>query len=201
MDLLIRSNGRRSVMEIVGTMTRAKPVTIVAGHLFLGVRFKPGMAAAVLPTAREVATDCIVSLRSNQLQALTSRPLTVGTVAECIGMLEDSLTVDIDASPAQDAINTLVESHGNTCLDELQDLAHLGERQFRRCCIRRTGVPPKVLAKILRFKKVWRELQTANPSALTGLAVEAGFFDQAHMNRDFKELSGLTPTDFRTSQR
>lgn len=60
---------------------------------------------------------------------------------------------------------------------------------------RELGVPPKRLAGILRFRQVVDRL--ADGTDLAQLASACGYFDQAHLNRDFRRFAGITPTEHR----
>jgi AraC-like DNA-binding protein len=66
---------------------------------------------------------------------------------------------------------------------------HLSTR-FRE----QVGVPPKLFARILRFQKAVRLIDTM-PSWAT-IAAEAGYYDQAHLVRDFRQFAGAAPTEF-----
>ncbi len=55
------------------------------------------------------------------------------------------------------------------------------------------GVPPKTLARIIRFHRVVRWLDGQLEVRWAELAHRAGYYDQAHFNRDFRELAGSTP--------
>jgi AraC-like DNA-binding protein len=58
------------------------------------------------------------------------------------------------------------------------------------------GLPPKRLARILRFERALSGLQRQRSMSLADVALEAGYCDQAHLNRDFRRLAGLTPTEY-----
>jgi AraC-like DNA-binding protein len=55
------------------------------------------------------------------------------------------------------------------------------------------GIPPKALARVLRFRRALA--QFTSQKDFSQLAAECGYSDQAHMIRDFKDLSGLTPAE------
>ena len=57
------------------------------------------------------------------------------------------------------------------------------------------GIPPKVLARVLRFRRALAEFGSGNTINVSQVAVESGYSDQAHMIRDFKDFSGLTPAE------
>lgn len=57
------------------------------------------------------------------------------------------------------------------------------------------GLPPKTLARIVRFERAIG-LLGADAPRLTRIAHDCGYYDQAHLNRDFRELAGSTPTEF-----
>ena len=57
------------------------------------------------------------------------------------------------------------------------------------------GIPPKVLARVLRFRRALAEFNSHNVADFSQLAAGCGYSDQAHMIRDFKDFSGLTPTE------
>ena len=52
------------------------------------------------------------------------------------------------------------------------------------------------MARIVRFDRVVRWLDGRDEVRWAALAHRAGYFDQAHFNRDFRELAGSTPGEF-----
>lgn len=61
------------------------------------------------------------------------------------------------------------------------------------------GVPPKLLARLVRFERIVRQARTGVPIGWAELAVAHGYCDQAHLARDVKRFTGLTPTQARAS--
>jgi AraC-like DNA-binding protein len=62
------------------------------------------------------------------------------------------------------------------------------------------GMAPKRVARILRFERL-TALVEADPSIGWARAAAAcGYFDQAHLAREVRELAGLTPTALRTER-
>jgi AraC-like DNA-binding protein len=54
------------------------------------------------------------------------------------------------------------------------------------------GLPPKAVARMLRFRRVLRMLD-AGTAPLGEVAAAAGYYDQPHLNRDFRALAGCPP--------
>ena len=67
---------------------------------------------------------------------------------------------------------------------------YLSER-FRR----QVGLPPKTVGRLLRFQVVCQRIVHA-PARWGDVAYAAGYADQSHLNREFREFAGTTPTDF-----
>jgi AraC-like DNA-binding protein len=64
--------------------------------------------------------------------------------------------------------------------------------QFRR----EIGLPPKTLARIIRFDRVTRMLKRDDVVSWIKIAQHCGYYDQAHFIRDFREFAGSTPTEY-----
>jgi AraC-like DNA-binding protein len=58
------------------------------------------------------------------------------------------------------------------------------------------GLAPKTAARLVRFDGVWRRLDQQQPPDWADLARQAGYADQAHLIRDFRQFTGTTPTGF-----
>jgi AraC-like DNA-binding protein len=58
------------------------------------------------------------------------------------------------------------------------------------------GLTPKLYCRVLRFQRVLGQLSAGSPAWLD-VALTAGYSDQAHFNREFREFSGVTPTVYR----
>jgi AraC-like DNA-binding protein len=70
----------------------------------------------------------------------------------------------------------------------------LGERQLRRRCQAAVGYGPRMLTRVLRFRRFLARAEAAGTAAdLAGLAAEAGYADQAHLTRESTRLAGLPP--------
>lgn len=62
------------------------------------------------------------------------------------------------------------------------------------------GLPPKRVARILRFEGVVALVGAPAPIDWARAAAGLGYFDQAHLAREVRELSGLTPTALRAER-
>ena len=59
------------------------------------------------------------------------------------------------------------------------------------------GLTPMHFYRIQRFKQVARSLASGDDLVLAELAIEAGYSDQAHLTREFREFAGVPPTQYR----
>lgn len=59
------------------------------------------------------------------------------------------------------------------------------------------GMAPKPIARMLRFHRAAGRVLRGDP--LAAIAADCGYYDQAHLNRDFRTLAGCTPTAYRTA--
>jgi AraC-like DNA-binding protein len=101
-----------------------------------------------------------------------------------------------DTEPAPPAIEwswaRLRRSHGRASITGLAEELGWTHRRLITRFREQIGLPPKALARVIRFTRAV-ELLRSPRAGLAAVAYDCGYFDQAHMNRDFRELAGTTP--------
>lgn len=186
-------------LAIVGTMTRAQAFNILGGQLTFGVRFRPGMAARLLRVPGSVAVDQSIPLadawKAEAVRDLLDRMASSRSPHDAIARFESSLADPAPLDPVDKSLASLAECGGQISMDALADAASLSPRQFRRICLERTGLSPKHLARVLRFREAAKYASQQHPD-WADVAVASGYYDQAHLINEFKELAGVSPAQF-----
>ncbi len=70
-------------------------------------------------------------------------------------------------------------------------------RRFVELFGQAVGLTPKRFARVLRFQNVLKRFSRDPSATWANLAFEAGYSDQPHFNREFREFAGLTPEEYR----
>jgi AraC-like DNA-binding protein len=70
----------------------------------------------------------------------------------------------------------------------------LSQRRFIEIFATETGLTPKAFCRVRRFQAAIRRAHRSREVDWTALAIDCGYFDQAHFIHDFREFSGLTPS-------
>jgi len=117
---------------------------------------------------------------------------------QLIDLIERFLLSELcDNKPDNLILTALQKIHFANGLFKIKDLAHslyisqdALEKRFRRV----VGTSPKQLSSIIRLRAITDSRKQKH--SLTGIAFDAGYFDQAHFNKDFKLFTGQTPSDF-----
>jgi AraC-like DNA-binding protein len=102
-----------------------------------------------------------------------------------------------DTAPAPPAIEwswrRLRLTHGRAPIAALAEELGWSHRRLIARFREQFGLTPKALARVIRFDRAVDLLGRAADDGLAAVAYDCGYFDQAHMNRDFRELAGTTP--------
>lgn len=91
----------------------------------------------------------------------------------------------------------ICSSKGEILFNETQQITGYSNRysrgRFKEIC----GYSPKRYSSIMRFQKVLKKLFHSNYCDLSSLAVDNGYFDQAHFIHDFEKYTMTSPERFR----
>jgi len=132
------------------------------------------------------------------LSELESRLFDAGSEAAIKEILDRGLLSALPFDPndmLSFSIRELFESRGAVGIDELTSRCGVHYRTLEKAFRERVGVPPKTLAKVLRFKHAFNSLSDKAEAGRLG-ALECGYYDQSHFCKEFKFFTGRTPTRF-----
>jgi AraC-like DNA-binding protein len=192
---------RQGRVMLSGQLSRPLLLMPRAGGRVLGIRFKPAGASALFRFSLADLTDqlCALDQVSQGLQhALLNAveqsvasgsisPHTIDKVAEVL------LSHSRNSPPpiVNAAVSELENSDGTASVSRVAESCGVSERQLERLFRQHVGLTPKTLSRLLRFQRAlvvgdertnWAEV-----------AMHAGYYDQSHLLRDFRQFAGETP--------
>lgn len=94
------------------------------------------------------------------------------------------------------AYRQLVASGGSRDVTSIRDALGWSPRRLIDEFREHTGLPPKSVARIVRFEGAVASLNSAPAARLTDVAFAHGYYDQAHFTREFRALAGITPGQY-----
>jgi len=183
-DLLFSSAVPTPELQLVGCMTAAQSSAFDAGTELFGVRFRPAMASLFVRAPWHELTDKTAPADGTRM--LASQIGEANSGEKRIAAVEKWLRMVKDPGPVQ----RLANRAGNLRIDELSRQAGLSVRQLRRIFLAETGLSPKHLYRVLRFRRAVQQMARAPQSDFASLALDAGYYDQAHFINEFREFSG-----------
>ena len=181
-------------LSIAGPDTKARVVSLAPGSRIVGVRLRPGAAGAVLglpaselcdgsPDAADVLGRDVAAALLEALKAAWDPHALLLRAVQLRGVREPDPLVCA-------AVTALGRPRAR--VGSVASELGVSARQLQRLVSDAVGYGPKVLQRVLRF----RRLQALAAAPLVELALEAGYADQAHMTAEVTLLAGVSPVRF-----
>jgi AraC-like DNA-binding protein len=94
----------------------------------------------------------------------------------------------------------LYNTHGRAPIGGIAEALGWSHRRLIARFREQIGLTPKLLARVIRFDHAVTAIRVSRVLGLAEIAFECGYCDQAHLNREFRELAGTSPTTFRAAR-
>jgi len=189
---------------------RTRPITIPSGkdRRMIVVAFKKGGAYPFYPCPMSELSDSVVMadlIFGNHIHQLREQLLAAKSIDDIFRQLELFLLGmggdKLYEQPAQRCIEFVLKNmvHQPTMIRFQNLIEQIGysQKHFISMFKNQVGATPKQYLRIMRFQKAIQEMGTnASSFDWSGLALQSGFYDQAHFINDFRDFSGFTPGEY-----
>jgi AraC-like DNA-binding protein len=220
LEIIVHLGQRYRVVEDRGTWVC--PTTCITGlqlgHLVveapagrtrvLGVRLTPAGAYALLARPMHELASLTVDLEDvagSAAAELAERCHSARAAASCLRVAVEwidgrlALATRLDPTIAW-LIEEMRQRHGAVSIGRLREQVGWSKTRLTTRFMEQVGVSPKQYARVMRFSRALKLIHE-EAAPLADVAVEAGYYDQPHLNAEFKELSGFTPGEFQQARR
>jgi AraC-like DNA-binding protein len=180
---------------VAGPDTGPSPAPVRPGAVLVGVRFRPGVGGGLLglplSDVRDQRID-VADLRPDLDRALPADLNPDQVAARLIGLTGQLAEASSADRAVRRACHLLASPAART--GDVSDEVGLSPRQLRRRCEAAVGYGPKMLQRVLRFRRFVSLVDAAGGATdLAEAAVTSGYADQPHLTRETVQLAGLTP--------
>lgn len=189
---------------LTGTASDPMRVTLAGNINVAGIRFRPGGAgpflgvhAAELTDTNVALADLMIPFASLLLDLAGEAPSSKAKLLVLERLLLERLAKVATPDPfTSTAIALMAQEHGAAPVAELARAMGAHRRKLERSFRSLVGTSPKAFAKILRLRRAIELLRRQPQNTGAMVAADAGYYDQAHFNREFKKMTQTTPAMF-----
>lgn len=186
---------------LAGQITQPVYLTPTGKSGVLGIKFKPTGIWKLFGWEMNSFTDKAVDLMELprlKLNNLIDQLVLVDSNSIRVELVEQYLLnqrVEARATIVDNVANEITVSNGIVSINELCEKFSLSPRKLERMFNEQVGISAKRYARLVRFRHVFQLLKKEewNKAEATYLA---GYFDQAHFNKEFKTFSGEDPRSY-----
>lgn len=185
-----------------------------AGYVF-GVKFRPGGFAAYRGVVASSLTDRSVPMRDlfgppadDLIEAFSATTSDEQRIGLFDSFLRGRLPAPATLAGEQDGyelvvriIAAMLDDRTITRVDQVARRYGTSVRTLQRLFNRYVGVGPKWVIRRYRMHDGAERLATGTVTDPGALAVELGWFDQAHFTRDFTAVIGMSPVEYAAANR
>ncbi len=195
----VREDGRGDAY-VMGPRTRAKFKRATGFVRATMIQFKPGWSPSVFGVPANVLTNQLVTL--DDLWGASSGDVTTRLVeARSVPAMLECLSRAVAARTTFESSSARLARRGarlfeatETRVDVVAHQLGITARHLRRAFVENVGIGPKEFARGVRLHRAIRDSARSNDWGL--IARDAGYYDQAHLIGDFRDLVGLTPSAY-----
>jgi AraC-like DNA-binding protein len=191
-----------------GAHSQYQVISTAAQAFVIGVHFWPGGAFPFLRMPAGELRDTTVSLDAlwgGAAADLRDRLLEAPTHAARFRILERVLLDELArGSSRHDAVAfalcQFTAAPHMTTMASVSDQIGLSPKRFIQVFRDETGFTPKVFCRIRRFQQALDRMEGRKSVAWANVALDCGYFDQAHFIHDFRAFSGINPSTYLVHQ-
>jgi AraC-like DNA-binding protein len=188
---------------------RTRPITIPSGtgSRMLVIAFKKGKAFPFYPFPMDELTDAVMDaglVFGRKFHDLREQLLAADSIPRMFALVESflrrqaggALEEDLSNRGIAHAVFRIVRQPSLRSLSRLSQEIGYSQKHFINLFKQQVGVSPKQYLRIMRFQKAICAIEENKVIPWNRVALESGYFDQAHFIHDFKWFSGFTPGEY-----
>jgi AraC-like DNA-binding protein len=175
--------------------------TFEKGVSYFSIKIQPWFNTFFFPIHYEKGILNLETVYGNQITRIQSAISESSSFQEKVRISEEFLMkikpeLNDDLNLVKEVCLEIYKKDGIITVNELSDRFELDRQLLNKVFKMRVNYTLKRFIIIVRIINL-AKFKINNPdSTLTEVALEYGYFDQAHFNYDFKRISGVTPTKF-----
>ena len=183
---------------VLGQMDRFMEISPRGEIGFIAVRFHARGAYCFFRCSLKAVAAGVVDTRETWKHCTADQIASASSMHGRLDIVEQSLRTAVRCGRPHDrvvdAVLQLIESNaGELRVSKLASEIGVSTRELTRRFENAVGVSPKQHSRITRLVRALQLLRERKHQTLTDLAVDCGYFDQAHFNHDVRNLAGIAP--------